>query len=387
MRFGWLLLALLALVVAPADSQAQIGAQIIHVCVRVRPDVDRWIYTDSGELITGDSMQFAALAAGRRVFVYSPTANSDSPKQLPKEHSHLGCPDRVVTPSSTLPFTPDVKPQDLPQQTRLELGMCRPSLPNASSVSLPKVELKPGQKTPMTAACGHCKPEAAGGVPKKGSSSGSSTQPWTASEYTRSEIAIAIAMLSLNFNVELPADGSKDGIVGGMNPDGFDLPAAQVVAMAVILGLEVVTFTGKFDKMLKKAIAKGKRLFIKESSVASRQIARELAAKHGLEIADGIRANGTIMPYELAQKFTHDLGHRLHAHHLVEVKWFGMWRELGDSNLAPSVILTEEYHKLLHAKMAKVKLPTGPEDLLRYYEKVYESHPEWIQAVKWFLKK
>lgn len=242
----------------------------------------------------------------------------------------------------------------------------------------------------MFAACGECKPDAippdeAAPVPPPDPASVKKGKG-TLGEYARSEAAILAAMLTLNFNVELPKDGSKNGIVGGLNYDGLDTPAAQLVVLAVTLGLEVVTFTGAFDKMLKKAIAKGRRLFVKQSSPIARGVADALAEKHGLFIADGIRANGTIMPYELAQKFTAGQARRVHAHHLVEVQWIKRLG-LGDPNLAPSVLLTEAKHQEIHKTLSALGKPGSVEELLKRYEKAYEGHPEWIEAVKWFLGK
>ena len=292
-------------------------------------------------------------------------------------------PIRALGVECTQPYERFPPPGPLPPLEQETL----PHLPSARNGPIPMFAASGEWKPPATASDG-CTATPEDGELVEGACA-PPKPPKTLSDYMRSEAALAAAMLTLNFNVELPKDGSRNGIVGGLNRDGVDTPAAQVAMIALTLGLEVVSFTGKFDKVLKKAIKAGKQLFVKESSPLARVFAEELNAKYGLHLADGMRANKTIVPYELGQRMTARLGGRLHAHHLIEERMFEKvpaLKNLGlNPNLSPSVLLTEEAHRELHKKLSAGGMPRSIDELVKFYADAYTDEPSWIAAVKWFL--
>jgi hypothetical protein len=202
------------------------------------------------------------------------------------------------------------------------------------------------------------------------------------------QMALAAAMLTLQMNADLKRpDGKKYGVIGGENPDGINHPAAQIAASAVLMAT-VAAQSATFKKALMEAIKKKTPLFIKTLGDLSEEAAEALAREHGAAIADALNKVGGIGPYKLWRKFTAGLGGRWQAHHLLEEQMFKKWKQLGDPDLGPSVILTEAEHKVITARLrARTKGAETLEQLWEGYKDVYNKNPEYLEAIRSYFEK
>jgi len=286
-------------------------------------------------LTTTDEDSFRTFSQGKTRFIYDPAAPEDNNIFLPIPYNKLECPERVlpVKPKEPPPPPPppekddeededgdDEKPAPAakkdkgeappPQSKPAPQRRGRERQPEAQATKPPPEEqpkqkpvlpvVRPSRKPrPMTALCGECRSDE------------------TVDEIGQ-QLALAAAMLTLQMNADLNRpDGKKNGIIGGENPDGINLPAAQIAASAVLMAT-VAGQSAAFRKALKAAIKKGTPLIVKTLDDLSEAAAKKLATKYGAAIADALNKVGGIGPYRVWRKFTEGYGGQWQAHHILE---------------------------------------------------------------------
>ncbi|HMY17223.1 MAG TPA: hypothetical protein PKA58_12955, partial [Polyangium sp.] len=109
------------------------------------------------------------------------------------------------------------------------------------------------------------------------------------------------------------------------------------------------------------------------------------------EMAQGLQEMQTIMPYELGEKFTKDLGGKFQAHKIFEKQALEKVLKRSDFEKLPSVILTDKEHQAisvaLEAEWRKVgKGRMTIEKLRQIYKDVYKDHPHWLDAIESYLR-
>ncbi|UQA55509.1 hypothetical protein [Polyangium aurulentum] len=432
-RFLWsFCLSLLVLLSARAAAAGGDGFTEIRVCVRdprLKPTVGEWVYSMSSSdiLTTTDEARFRSQSEGKTRFVYDPAAPESNNIFLPIPYNKLECPAYVlpVKPKAPPPPPkpegkkgkdedgdgdgkpavkkrekaegppPKSKPQDVEEEIHHQKRPPRERKPEEEVLPqakvLPPPERLPEEKPtlpvvqksrkprPMVAACGECKGNGKGDKP-------GATK--TAADEIGQEMAITAAILTQNMNEDLHRpDGKKNGIIGGQNPDGINVPAAQIVASAVLIGT-AVGIPG-FRKKLMEAIRK-KTPFILEIKDLSEEAAEAIAKEHGAHIADALNKVGAIGPYRLMKKFTERLKGDWQAHHILEDSMFRKFKkQLGDPDRGPSVILTKAQHKEITAKLLEAKTQSAETtaQLWERYKEAYEDYPHWLDAIKSYFEK
>lgn len=399
-RFLWCwLIAFVLLMGFEGGSYAQqeapdlrIFGREVRVCVRppgVSANVTRWSYTTGGSVVTNSSEFFLAKTAGMDIFVYDPDATRVSPKSLPFGGNKLKCPDRVL-PDSVLPNKREVPPDQLRPEDR---PAKRPAgeakiadqlvLKTCPNPLLPSVTVRPGGPAPMTAACGDCKPKKSSSYPA-----------WL--EKFADELAHAGAIATLQMNEEERADGKRYGIPGGRSPNGPNNPIAQAVAGGALVVLGVLTaantpaktikrVSAQFEKVFGEALKKKVPLLVSSIAGMNVEIAKTLANRWGVYLAQALEKNGAIGPYAIMKEFTAGQGGAYQAHHLLEKSMVGEFK-LGNPDLVPSVILTDAEHKVITAELrgwGPIMKEDKLEKLWQKYLDVYgKQHPDWLQAIE-----
>jgi len=201
----------------------------------------------------------------------------------------------------------------------------------------------------------------------------------------------ALAQGDTSGNLKDP-NGHRSGIPGGKNVGGFSFPPLQAgVALLQILTSAGLSPKSFIDDILKFA-KRGQRTLIKEADEKMMRVADELIAKSGrYEMAQGLQEMQTIMPYELGEKFTKDLGGKFQAHKIFEKQALEKVLKRSDFEKLPSVILTDKEHQAisvaLEAEWRKVgKGRMTIEKLRQIYKDVYKDHPHWLDAIESYLR-
>ena len=206
-------------------------------------------------------------------------------------------------------------------------------------------------------------------------------------EKTATELIYAAAMLSGAFNDELKENGSEYGILGGLNTAFEGDPYRQITVAVAVLLLESLPTPAKFRKAFFAMLRKGEQVLMKASSEVAEAVAEKLVKKFGRVIPAALEQNGMIAPYRLMKKFTEGFRGAYQAHHLLEASKFRELFKHLDSDLGPSVILSEARHTALNVKLAlKAKEADTKELLWKAYKEVYEDHPDWLKAIEHYFK-
>jgi hypothetical protein len=232
------------------------------------------------------------------------------------------------------------------------------------------------------------------------------------------DMAVLAAVVNMQFDEDLERkDGRKYGIVGGKDLDGPDSALVQAFASITLIAAVVVSAeTEAFEKKLKDALAKGRRLLMKDMEKVGEGVAEELAKKEVQEIeqkiaqmkakpldasakreaeqfarakvADAMAQNGAIGPYKVMTQFTDKLGGRWQAHHILESGRATSILKLKNTDKLPSVILTEAKHKTITAELRAAEPDVkDAKTLWKVYQDVYENDPTWLEAIKpYFFK-
>jgi hypothetical protein len=256
----------------------------------------------------------------------------------------------------------------------------------------------------------------AGGGDGDGKGSAEELRTWLGKATT--DMAVLAAVVNMQFDEDLERkDGRKYGIVGGKNLDGPDSALVQAFASITLIAAVVVSAeTEAFEKKLKDALAKGRRLLMRDMEKVGEGVAEEFAKKEvekveqkilqetgkplkaearlvaekeaRTRLSEDVAKNGAIGPYKVMKQFTEKLKGELQAHHILEKRWAKKF-PFGDPDKFPSVILTEAEHKAMTAKLAKETVDVkGVKDLWAAYQKAYTDHPTWLAAIqKYFIGK
>jgi len=158
------------------------------------------------------------------------------------------------------------------------------------------------------------------------------------------------------------------------------------VASAVLIAT-AVGIPG-FKKKLAEAIRK-KTPLILEIKDLSVEAAEAIAAKHGAHLADALNKVGAIGPYDLMSRFTKGLGGDWQAHHILEDSMFKRFKQFGDPNRGPSVILTKAEHEAISARLRAegTQRAETTAQLWEKYQEAYEEHPQWLEAIRSYFEK
>ena len=216
-------------------------------------------------------------------------------------------------------------------------------------------------------------------------------------------VAGALAQGDTSGNLKDP-NGDRNGIPGGKNVGGFSFPPLQ----AGVGLLQILTSAGLSPKSFIDDIVKyskqGQRTLIKEADTKMMAVADELLKKHSpYEMAQGLQEMQTIMPFELGQKFTAELGGKFQAHKIFERRAIKKFME-ADKTLSkeavekavdemakkyPSVILTDAEHQQISNALAaawNANPNMSKAELREIYKVVYKKHPEWLEAIESYLR-
>jgi hypothetical protein len=237
-------------------------------------------------------------------------------------------------------------------------------------------------------------------TPKKGdekttetSRAGGQGPPLSTFEAISRNLAIAGALSQMDTSGD-PKDpkGSRHGIPGGKNVGGFSFPLLQ----AGVATLQILTSVGlspkKFIDDIVQFAKRGQRTLIKEADAKVMQVADELIKNAGqYEMAKGLQEMQTIMPFELGQKFTANLGGKFQAHKIFEKRALKLLNGREDFEKLPSVILTEAEHKEISVALEAAWREVKPQNMTKaklreIYQDVYKKHPEWLEAIDSFLR-
>ncbi|MBK9261725.1 MAG: hypothetical protein IPM54_18230 [Polyangiaceae bacterium] len=204
-------------------------------------------------------------------------------------------------------------------------------------------------------------------------------------------VAGALSQADTSGNLKNP-NGSRHGIPGGKNVGGFSFPLLQAgVATLQILSSANLSPKSFIDDIVKFA-KRGQRTIIKEADAKMMQVTDDLIKNHGqYEMAKGLEEMQTIMPFELGQKFTKDLGGKFQAHKIFERRALNRLHSRDDYEKLPSVILTDAEHKEISAALEAAWRRVKPENMTKaklreIYQDVYKKHPEWLEAIDALLR-
>lgn len=119
-------------------------------------------------------------------------------------------------------------------------------------------------------------------------------------------------------------------------------------------------------------------------------VVQHLAAKYGVDLAAGLRAQGTVASYESLAVATAGTANQFQAHHIIEqhvLKHLGL-----PVDQCPAVVLTTAEHIEISKALAAALPPAEVEhmtaaEIRRAYEAVYRDHPVWIQEVARYFPK
>jgi hypothetical protein len=112
--------------------------------------------------------------------------------------------------------------------------------------------------------------------------------------------------------------------------------------------------------------------------------------KHGVDLAAGLHAQGTVASYESLAVATVGTENRFQAHHIVERK---VLEHLGlPADKCPAVVLTTAEHIEVSKALAAALPPSEVEhmtatEIRTAYESIYRDHPLWIQEVARYFPK
>jgi len=191
-------------------------------------------------------------------------------------------------------------------------------------------------------------------------------------------------------------DGKQYGMVGGKDPNGFNNPVVQTIAVAIAVTASVVGSPQKLTEKLKEALEKKGTLVIEKVDEAGikaveglieDEFAREAMAK-------GLEASRSVGPYKLFKKVTEGLRKRYEAHHLYAQRWGKALDKFEEEALddIPSVILPRKVHEEMTsrltrlAKRAEKSGPMTKEKLWQIYEEVYKDSPHWLKAIEHYFR-
>jgi hypothetical protein len=122
----------------------------------------------------------------------------------------------------------------------------------------------------------------------------------------------------------------------------------------------------------------------------SPEVVQHLRAKYGVDLAAGLRAQGTVASYQSLRIATAGTEKAFQAHHIVErsvLERFGL--PVDD---CPAVVLTTAEHIELSRALADA-LPKSEVDhmtsaqIRAAYETIYQDRPVWLQEVARYFPK
>ncbi len=347
----------------PAWADAK-KAQIIPICVVLAKGQHAWSIAEGGSLVTEDEATFNK-RAGKVIYVHDAKAPHDSVLKLPSKFHHLRCP-----------------------------GDTRKTLPKPGGSS--------GTGSSGQTGTGSSAQSGSGSSGQSGSGSSSSAQnqrdidrifnpgrTLTWIDQLAQNMVIAGAFVSgMTGETLRHPQGVAGGMPGGKNIGGPNLPILQLVVGTAMVALAVVTTVGMFEQKLLEATKKKVPAIFPEGSI-DKQVADDLLKLYGDELPNALHQLKTVLPYDIAQKFTKGYGHVFEGHHLFERE---MMTKLGvgGADKAPVVILLKDQHKKMTAALAAEKAtkpqPISMADLWAVYEKVYGGTPHYLDAIRHYFR-
>ena len=186
-------------------------------------------------------------------------------------------------------------------------------------------------------------------------------------------------------------NGHRNGIPGGKNVGGFSFPLLQAGVAAYQIIHAVGLKPKDFIDLVHKASKKGQRTVIEKADKAALDLADDLVKNHGpYPMAQGLQEMQTIMPYEMAEKFTKDLGNAFQAHKIFERQALDKLKGRKEFEKLPAVILTKEEHQEITNALAKAWKKHAPntekvtaEQLRAIYNDVYaKKYPHWLEIIE-----
>jgi len=267
---------------------------------------------------------------------------------------------------------------------------------NAGTGTKPATGTSAGTGTsPATASTTATTPKSGSGAPSATSSPTGQGKALSIFEQIANNMIVAGALAQGNTSGSLnQSGGHRNGMPGGQNIGGFSFPLLQ----AGVATFQVISAVGlkpkDFIDIVNAASKKGQRTIIEKADKAALDMADDLIKNHGqYQMAQGLEEVQTIMPYEMASKFTKDLGNKFQAHKIFERQALKRSKDsdAGFEKL-PSVILTKEEHKEITDALAQAWTKYGPKNksdpvtvdqLRKIYNAAYKSkYPHWLEIIE-----
>jgi hypothetical protein len=206
-------------------------------------------------------------------------------------------------------------------------------------------------------------------------------------------LAGALAQGDTSGNAKDP-NGHRNGSPTGKNVGGFSFPLLQAGVGAFHLFSAAGVKPKDFIDIVNAASKKGQRGLIEKADKEGLELADKLIKENQLfPMAKGLQEMQTVMPFEMASKFTQGLGNKFQAHKIFERQALKKWKgsDAGFEKL-PSVVLTEAEHRevtrLLDVEWQKLLKRKGKGELVTtdelrdLYKKAYVDYPHWLEIIE-----
>lgn len=397
-------------------SEVKTRCQPVRIPVCARPksvpkNVDQWAKWDqTGHLLINGDKEFADAAKNADIIFYlDAKAPAESVYWFVKDAKELSCPGKP-------PPIPYKEAQDSGKLVMLTAATQMAGLLyGPAKAGTGKDSSSSGTMSASTSTT-TANSSSSGGAPSASSSPTGQGPPLDFLEAVSRGIALssAIAQGDTSGNIKDP-NGSRYGIPNGKNPGGPNLIVLQAGVSLFAIVQNPIKKSRDFVNLIREGLAKGEAIIIRDPAHLSKELAEklaespkqkltreniDLAESFGESMAPSLNHSRTIMPYSRAQVFTKGWKGDFQAHHIFEQQWMEKFpqqysKEAIDNS--PAIILTNEEHKLITAKLdeaknklmrdlAKVdrKVPTKAE-LWDMYKEVYKDKPTWLEAIKGYF--